>query len=425
MPCTVSRIQTLNEPNPKTQPSNFSPWQGSSAIVEQGRHWSSALIWISVSLIGGVFVWSFTARLDQTISVRGRLEPADSVQDIDSPSAGVVRDVLVKEGDSVQIGTPLIRIEAPGLQSRRNALEQTERILSVQLEALKQIVDNPGRALSTQDNPSVLVSPSSNLSPELFYSRQQTVQLRTQLAQLNTKIKSREVSLRLQRRIASDMKPVYESGGLARNQYLNQLNQLQELEAEIASLKGETSRLLGSASSQINDVNKQLINLRSELASTRESLGYKTIRASTSGTVFDLKVASQSVVNQDQVLMKIVPQSRLQASVEITNTDIGFVRAGMPVMVAIDSFPSGEFGFIPGTLTRIGTDALQPNVPNGQYLFPAVVTLKQQRVQSGDQTLNLQSGMGVTANIKLRTRPAITVVTDIFTKQIEGVKRFR
>ena len=39
--------------------------------------------------------------------------------------------------------------------------------------------------------------------------------------------------------------------------------------------------------------------------------------------------------------------------------------------------------------------------------------------------LNLQSGMAVTANIKLRTRPALTVVTDIFTRQLDGVKTFR
>ena len=57
--------------------------------------------------------------------------------------------------------------------------------------------------------------------------------------------------------------------------------------------------------------------------------------------------------------------------------------------------------------------------------FPATVKLEEQSVLSGDQELNLQSGMGVSANIKLRSRPVITIISDMFTKQLDGVKRFR
>ena len=50
-------------------------WEGSSAYVEQGRHWSSALIWLCAVLFGGTLIWAFTAKIDQTVTVRGRLEP--------------------------------------------------------------------------------------------------------------------------------------------------------------------------------------------------------------------------------------------------------------------------------------------------------------------------------------------------------------
>ena len=60
-----------------------------------------------------------------------------------------------------------------------------------------------------------------------------------------------------------------------------------------------------------------------------------------------------------------------------------------------------------------------------QYRFPATVSLKEQVVQAGNQQLNLQSGMGISANIKLRSRPVISIVSDLFTKQLDGVKRFR
>jgi len=415
----------LTEPDSKPLPRGLQIWEGSSVFVEQGRHWSSALIWLSASLFGGVVIWAFAARLDQTISVRGRLEPSGSVQEIESPSNGVVRQVFVHDGQQVKVGTPLLTVEAKGLASRRQALEQTIRLLNLQAASLQTIIASNGDPSRIGSLPRLPLVNDPELAQKLITSRNQTQQIRSQLEQLDTRISSRQESLRLQKRIASDIKPVYESGGLARNAYLTQLNQLQELNAEIATLKGELSRVIGAATAQLSDVNRQQINLQSELVGIKEAIGYRTIKAPVSGLVFDAKIRPYSVVNSDQVLLKIVPENRLQAKVEIPNTDVGFLRVGMPATVAVDSFPSGEFGYLQGRLSRLGSDALPPDQSNGQYRFPAVITLKQQIVESGSQQLNLQSGMGVTANIKLRSRPAISIVTDIFTKQMEGVKRFR
>ena len=57
-------------------------------------------------------------------------------------------------------------------------------------------------------------------------------------------------------------------------------------------------------------------------------------------------------------------------------------------------------------------------------IVSCTVSLEEQIVESG-QRLNLQSGMGISANIKLRSRPVISLVSDLFTKQMDGVKRFR
>ena len=74
---------------------------------------------------------------------------------------------------------------------------------------------------------------------------------------------------------------------------------------------------------------------------------------------------------------------------------------------------------------KLGSDALPPDQQSRVYRFPATVKLEEQSVLSGEQKLNLQSGMGVSANIKLRSRPVITIISDMFTKQLDGVKRFR
>jgi len=421
----------LTDPAP-TQPSEEQPlppqlqlWEGSSAAVEQGRHWSSALIWLSTGIFGVTLLWAFTARLDQTITVRGRLEPSGSVREVDSPSAGVVSKVYVKDGQIVAAGQPLFTVEAKGLASRRQAITNTLRLLDLQALALQGVLRSGGDPRRFPPLPPLPLVRDPALLAQLLTARQQTEQVRSQLDQIANRLASRRETLRLKSQIASDLKPLFKAGGMARNQYLTQLNEVQETKSEVANLQEERSRVIGQAATQLNDVNRQIINLRAELVGLKETLSYRTIKAPIAGRVFDAKISPYSVINADQTALKLVPHNTLQASVEISNADIGFVKVGMPVNVSVDSFPSGEFGYIQGTLTSLGSDALAPNQTSQQYRFPATVSLKQQRVESGGQPLNLQSGMSVSANIRLRSRPVINVVTDMFTKQLEGVKRFR
>lgn len=415
--------QTLDKKN--SPPSGSRSWQGSSAVVQQGRHWSSAMVWITSGLFTAVFVWAFTAKVDQTISVRGRLQPTGSVQEVDSPSTGVVKKVFVSEGQLVQAGEPLLDVEAKGLASRREAIEQSQQILRLQARTLEAVIRSNGDITKMPPLPPIPQVADPELANKLATARNQTLQIRAQLQQIDTRLASRNESLRLKQRIADDVKPLFESGAMARNAYLSQLNEVQELRADIATLQEEKVRVIGAASTQLNEVNREIINLRSELVGLKETISYRTILAPIAGRVFDTQVGPFSVVGTDQVLLKIVPENSLEANVEISNSDVGFVKVGMPASVSVDSFPSGEFGYIKGTLSSIGSDALKPDQTAQQYQFPGVITLEQQSVQSGDQELNLQSGMGVTANIKLRSRPAISLVTDLFTKQFEGLKTFR
>ena len=400
-------------------------WEGSSAYVEQGRHWSSALIWLCTALFGGTLLWAFTARIDQTVTVRGRLEPSGSVRDVESPSAGVVSKVYVKEGQQVQQGQPLFDVEAKGLASRRKALEITLSLFELQSQTLKDILRSGGDPIRFQPLPPIPQVDDPQLDQQLRTARQQSQQFRSLLEQLSTRLNSRRESLRLQETITRDLEMLYEQGAMARNQYFMQRNRVQEVMAEVATLEEERSKVIGQLASQLNQIDRQMIQINAELVGLRETISYRTIRAPISGKVFDARVASQTVINADQSVLKLVPANRLQAKVEISDRDIGFVRVGLPVSVSVDSFPSGEFGYIQGTLSKLGSDALPPDQRSPVYRFPATLKLEEQSVLSGEQKLNLQSGMGVSANIKLRSRPVITIISDMFTKQLDGVKRFR
>ena len=409
----------------KSLPPNLEFWEGSSVHVNQGRHWSSAIIWISTTLFGVSLIWAFTSKIDQSVSVSGRLQPAGSVRDVESPSGGVVDEVFVEDGDFVSSGTPLFTVEGKGLLSRRRALIDTQQLLQLQALSLKAVLDSNGLPSEFSPSPPLPSVTDPQLQAQLYTARQQSEQLRSQLVQISTRLASRLETLSLKKRIVSDLLPLYESGAMGRNQYLGQLNQIQETQADISALQEERTRVIGQAASQLNQVDRQLLSIKSQLVELQQTIEYRTVRAPIAGRVFDSQITPFSVISPDQIALKLVPDNQLEAKVSINNSDIGFVKVGMPVTVSVDSFPAGEFGYIDGTLYSLGLDVLKPDQENPTYRFPASIRLEQQEVIAGDNTLNLQSGMSVSANIKLRSRPVISILSDLFVKQLDGVKRFR
>ena len=393
--------------------------------VRQGRHWSSTLIWISAAIFGGAVIWAFTAKVDQTITVTGRLEPQGSVEEVDAPVTGVVSRVFVKDGQNVKTGTPLVAIEAQGLTGRRQAVETTIELLRAQNASLQKILASKGTTTVSSRIEPLPTGIDLSLRDKISTAVEQTRQIRSRLRQIEERIASKTKTLQLTESIAESIRPLYENGGFARVQYLQQLNAVQEQKAELTMLREERSSALGGVAGQINANNRELEQLQSQLIQLQEQLSYRLIKAPIAGKVFDIQASPSALLPADQVVLKLVPEGRLVANVNITNRDIGFVKTGLPVSVGVDSFAPGEFGYIEGTLISIGSDALPPDQRDPFYRFPAIVELKQQAVQAGNKRLNLQSGMSVSANIRLRSRPVINIISDMFTKQLEGVKRFR
>ena len=159
-------------------------------------------------------------------------------------------------------------------------------------------------------------------------------------------MKSRNAVLALKTQIAADLKPLL-TQVMSRNQYLEELNRVQEIRASVATLEEELARNLGVAATQLDTLNKRIIELRAQRDSIDETLSYRTVKAPISGMVFDLQVTPSSVVNADQEVLKIIPKNQLEAKVSIEDSDIGFVRVGMPVNVSV-VVPSGGLNIYKG-----------------------------------------------------------------------------
>ncbi len=210
------------------------------------------------------------------------------------------------------------------------------------------------------------------------------------------------------------------------------LNTIKVTEKELRDKIADNNERIADIDSQLNKTivenNKQIAEISGQISRAKVTLKYQEIKAPVGGTVFDLHAAPGYVPppNQTEPLLRIVPDDQLIAEVNITNQDIGFVQVGQRVDVRIDSFPFSEFGDIKGEVLSIGSDALEPDEIYQFYRFPAKVKLDQQYLKTVHREIPLQSGMSVTANIKIREdRTVLSLITELFNKKVDSLKGVR
>ena len=95
------------------------PWSfNQPVLLKKTRRNSSVLVWTLVGATSFAGLWAFLAPLPETVAVQGKLQPSSAVQDIEAPLGGVVKQVLVQEGQAVAEGDLLIRFDARKAQAR-------------------------------------------------------------------------------------------------------------------------------------------------------------------------------------------------------------------------------------------------------------------------------------------------------------------
>ena len=163
----------------------------------------------------------------------------------------------------------------------------------------------------------------------------------------------------------------------------------------------------------------------SDLKTNQVTMQYQQIISPANGIVFELKPKGAGfVARSTEPVLKIVPMKNLIAKIEIDSRTIGFVKNGKSAEISIDSFPASDFGVIEGKVINIGSDALPPNPSEGKgYRFPADVILDEQylTLKSGEK-LNLQAGMSLTANIKLRKVSYLKLLLNKFSDKADSLR---
>ena len=399
----------------------------SPGLLEQSQHWGGLVIWTIAAGTSAAVLWAFFGRVDQTVRANGTLQPISGKMIVSSPSGGIVRDLFVRDGENVSKGELLMVVESKGTQARLQATQKQLSLFRYENQLYNLLLDQEGQfdLSALPDAPSLIRSEDRTRSVQL------TVQeTSARLALFRTRLVSQQRTLVLKQELVNSLRPVYESGGIAKFNYLTSVDELQRLESQIAETRQQLAATTGQAARQVSSNSRQILSLEAQLAALQEQQRNLTLKAQQSGEVFNLSVGPGSVISSGAEVMRIVPNGgELKAKVFLPNSELGFIKDGMAVKISVSSFPPGEYGYLKGKVQNIGADALestdqQPADRQRANTFPMTIVLTDNQDKSAILE-RLAPGMQVSANIIVRQRPVITLLTDIFTKGSESLQNSR
>lgn len=387
-------------------------------------------------LVGGFGAWSVFSSIAGAVVAGGQVEVDQHRQVVQHPDGGVVAEILVHEGDKVEAGQVLIRLDGELMRSERSIVEgQFFELLARRgrLEAERgneaEIKFNPELLEAAKTNPDVaeLVDGQERLFKARFETLQKSLeqvvkrrdQTRAQIDGIDAQLTALATQQELIGKELTDQQGLLAKGLAQASRVLalereaaNLAGQVGNLTAERAQSEGRITELeleeLRLTSQRREDAESELRNIgyrELELAERRRSLGEQIdrldLRAPVSGIVYGLTVTTpRSVIRAAEPVLYIVPQDRpLVIAAKVSPINIDEVSVGQPVSLRFPAFASRTTPQLFGQVTKISADALVDDASRASY-YRAEVMLNPGEVEKLGAAVLLP---GMPAEVYIRT----------------------
>jgi len=351
--------------------------------------WAQLLIYGLLGSISVATLYLFVTDIDEVTVVTGELKPLGNVLDVRSLVPGKVNKVQVVEGGLVKKGQVILQLDPTLTSSKQEQLNKQIQFLS-----------------------------DKGIDAEQSYQQR--------LKGLKLEVMSLRNSMRLQTEILRRLTPLQQQGAIQEVQVLEQQFRVQNLRTQIEQAISRIGELTAEHQKERQDNLTSLAELQKQLLEGKQLLNYQLIRAPIEGRIFDLKPNSPGyVVSEGELVFKVVPSSKLEAKVLLTNRDIGFAKVGQEAEVRVDAYPYTEFGSIPGKVKSISRDSLPADEKIPVPRFPAVITLDKQKLERSGRSYQLQSGQSVNVQLFLRRKRLATLLTDVLDRAIDSLSSVR
>ncbi len=401
------------------------------------------VLYTLLALVGVLLVWAIVGRLDIVAVAQGKLVPQSFLKVVQPADSGVVKEILVKEGDEVAAGQVLMRMDASLSGADGKVLETDHQLKALQLRRIDAALKGTPLARRAGDDAALFAQVESQ---HRAHRQAYTDALDAERAALDKAGHDLKSAFEIQSKLKQTL-PIYQEqergwNQLAQEGFAGKLMALdrtrsrieveQELQAQtqnIESLKSviaqsgkRIAQITSNYQQQLHneriDAESQHNRLGQELAKQSYKHGLLELKAPQAGIVKDLATHTPgTVVAPGSVLLTIVPNNEpLLAEIWITNADSGFVAIDQKVKVKLVAYPFQKYGMLDGVVKYVTYDAADKSMDantdrkseaTSALNYRALVTLNTSQLEAQGLRYKLIPGMQVAAEIHLGNRSVI------------------
>ncbi len=386
-------------------------------------------IYFWVIAIFALLIWASLARVEEITRGQGKVVPSGNNQVVQNLEGGIVKAILVKLGDSVEKGTPLLEIENQKAKSQMIAT----KIKIYQLSAKRNRLFAEANGVKFDFNKTNHLRDFNFYQNEmsLYKSRQRELKVRLESLkekknqQIDTKKETTERIVDLERtaklmaKEITMMRPMVKQGVKSRvdlmhlereqSKILETLhsatNSLPKIESSIREIKHKMSEakisFQNKAKEELNSVEGELLRTKQSYSTLQDEVNRTIVRSPIRGIIQKLNVHTVGgVIKPGEDLVEIVPtDDKLWLEVKIKPSDIAFIYPGQKAVVKVSAYDYAIYGSLDGKVVHISADTSKDDKGHSWY----IVHIQTDKNHLGDDKKPLKIIPGMTVNVDIVT----------------------
>ncbi|SDQ70319.1 HlyD family efflux transporter periplasmic adaptor subunit [Pseudomonas sp. B21-012] len=340
------------------------------------------LLWLLLACILIAIAWAAWAELDEVTRGDGRVVPYSRIQKIQSLEGGILDRLLVKEGDLVEVGQPLVRLdETRFLTNVQESTNQADGLRAAIARLDAEVLGKERIEFGPGVDPD---SPLARSERELFKSRRGKLLENTRSIQAQIRLAQSQLDL---------VRP------LVAKRAVSQMEAL-KLSQDIATLNGKLTELKNTyfqdAYTERSQRKADLSALEPIIQQRQDQLRRTEILSPVRGRVNTVLINTRGgVIQPGEAIMEVIPvEERLLVEARIKPRDVAFLVPGMPAKVKITAYDFSIYGDLKGTLEQISADTIEEDTPRGkESYYQVLIKTDGSQLKKGDEVLPIIPGM--------------------------------
>ncbi|MGD9581452.1 MAG: HlyD family type I secretion periplasmic adaptor subunit, partial [Vampirovibrionia bacterium] len=344
-----------------------------------------ATFWIVVTFIIFAILWMYFGKIDVVVTARGKIIPSGNIKMLEPLETGVVKKILVKEGDFVKKGQVLMEIDPSTTEPELESLE--DNLLHYELEKNRLNAETYGQDFISEYNEEFTDTESLKTQQDLFKNSLESLNNQLTAKQMNYKMIEEQIkSTQIEKDNNNNLLNMEIDKETRLNNVIDLIakKDLEEVQANITSYKSKVQSLnhklieLKHEQSQImqeinyiqsnyksenlkmmSEIQKENAKIKAQIKEINFRNRNQKIISPVDGHINTLYVHTVGgVVTPAKELISIVPiNTPLIIKANVLNKDIGFIEDKMPVSIKVDTFSFQKYGLLNGIVSQISKDS--------------------------------------------------------------------